>query len=251
MWVLSSAPIAAAEPTGQDAREALSDADLPWYDPHADRIRVAPLAEEPPLRRPSNWQWDDRSSTKRSTRLSDFWRLVLQGLQYLVWIALAVLFTALAYLWMRAVARHERDRYWQQLSEEQRRRHEAASIEQLPIPVKRPQADLLVEARRLYQTQRYNEAIVYLFSYQLVQLDRHQCVELAKGKTNRQYVAELHGEPYLARQLTQTMLTFEDAFFGRHPLSRERFEACWSGVDEFNQYLRQLAATPRESRQSA
>ena len=33
--------------------------------------------------------------------------------------------------------------------------------------------------------------MIYLFSHQLVQLDRHQIIRLAKGKTNRQYLREV------------------------------------------------------------
>ena len=51
--------------------------------------------------------------------------------------------------------------------------------------------DLLAEARRHYQAGNYGAAIVYLFSFQLVQLDRRQIIQLAKGKTNRQYLREV------------------------------------------------------------
>ena len=51
--------------------------------------------------------------------------------------------------------------------------------------------DLLAEARRHYQAGNYGAAIVYLFSFQLVQLDQRQIIRLAKGKTNRQYLREV------------------------------------------------------------
>ena len=68
---------------------------------------------------------------------------------------------------------------------------DAARIESLPFPVAAGRLDLLAEARRHYQAGNYGAAIVYLFSFQLVQLDKRQIIRLAKGKTNRQYLREV------------------------------------------------------------
>jgi hypothetical protein len=232
-------------PSPESVRQAMSDADFPWYDSQTDRIRIAPAVEEPALRGSGQWQWSAARPRTPSSRWRLFWEFVWQAVQYGVWVGLAVLFAVLAYLWIRRLARHELQPYDQSQGEQQRQR-EAASIDQLPFPVTPPQTDLLGEARRLYQANRFDEAIVYLFSYELVQLDRRQFIELAKGKTNRQYLAELRDEPFLREELTRTMLAFEDAFFGRHRLSRERFEACWSRVDAFDQYLQSPATGQRE-----
>lgn len=116
-------------------------------------------------------------------------------------------------------------------------------MENLPFPVKRPQADLLGETRWHYEQGNFGEAIIYLFSYELVQLDTHHLIRLAKGKTNRQYLRELKADSSLRAILRQTMLTFEDVFFGHYELSRERFEACWRRLDEFHS----LVAAERES----
>jgi hypothetical protein len=37
--------------------------------------------------------------------------------------------------------------------------------------------------------------------------------------------------------LDRTMVAFEDVFFGRHPLERQRFESCWGRLDEFHRRL--------------
>jgi hypothetical protein len=240
----------ADEPVMNGAREALRDAGaFPWYDPQADEIRPIPVPAEMPLRRASDWEWARRANNKPTRNQGGFWDLLWRSVQYVVWISLALILSVLAYLWMRAVARHERDRQGKLWNDAQH--HESASIEQLSFPIKRPQTDLLGEARRYYQSGNYDEAIVYLFSYQLVQLDRHQCIQLAKGKTNRQYLAELRSQPFLRQRLTQSVLAFEDVFFGHHQLSRERFEACWSGIDEFDQNLRQLTSSKDASARPA
>ena len=84
----------------------------------------------------------------------------------------------------------------------------------------------------------YSEAIIYLFSYQLVELDRHHVIRLTKGKTNRQYLRETRAAARaLHRSSETTMIAFEDAFFGHKTLTREQFEQCWQRLDEFQAEL--------------
>ena len=123
--------------------------------------------------------------------------------------------------------------------------------------------NLLDEARRHWQEGDFAQAIIYLFSFQLVHLDKQQIIRLNKGKTNRQYLREIgHGAaawatlaaapqveppapvfPQLRGRLQglveQTMFVFEDVFFGNRALERARFEACWSRVDEFQSLRRE------------
>ena len=94
-------------------------------------------------------------------------------------------------------------------------------------------SQLLAEARRLYDAGQYSEAIIYLFSHELVELDKHQVIRLSKGKTNRQYLRETRKSPLLAGLLENTMVAFEDAFFGNKQLSRDVFERSWGSLNEF------------------
>jgi hypothetical protein len=110
-------------------------------------------------------------------------------------------------------------------------------IENLPFQVKRPQSDLRGEAERNYREGNYREAIIYLYSHMLVQLDRHHVIRLTKGKTNRQYLREVRQRPALVPTFETTMIAFEDVFFGDHTLSRAEFEDCWQGLDEFERLL--------------
>jgi hypothetical protein len=112
-------------------------------------------------------------------------------------------------------------------------RRDADRVEALPFHVRAARGDFLAEARRLYEAGQYSQAIIYLFSYELVQLDKHHVIRLAKGKTNRQYVRESQRRPHLAAILEITMIAFEDAFFGRKTITREAFERSWQRLDEF------------------
>lgn len=114
-------------------------------------------------------------------------------------------------------------------------------VENLPFTLDRPTGDFLDEARRLYDAGRYAEAIIYYYSYLLVQLDRRHVIRLAKGKTNRQYLREARRLAPVAGVLEPTMVAFEEVFFGHHPLPRERFEQCWERREAF---LRELEQAP-------
>jgi hypothetical protein len=115
-------------------------------------------------------------------------------------------------------------------------------VEDLPFQLKKPTGDFLSEAQRLYEAGKYSDAIVYLFSYQLVALDKRHVIRLAKGKTNRQYLRETRSREPLKQLLQRTMISFEDVFFGHHELSRERFEESWQRLDEFHQQLERVEA---------
>jgi hypothetical protein len=114
----------------------------------------------------------------------------------------------------------------------------ADRIEALGYLAERPRDDLLGQARRHYLQGNYGEAIIYLFSYQLVELDKHAVIRLAKGKTNRQYLRETARMAALRSPLERTMIAFESVFFGRKDLDREGFETCWNALAEFDKQLR-------------
>jgi len=215
--LLLSPPLALAEPDQAipAGRKALDHWwGYPWYDAASDgvhRIDVSPPRELPRLSLPS----------------------LPEGLlQWTAWIGIALLLSGLAYLLIRAYLRRRRD---SQSDSEDRAAEmgEPQRIESLPLALRGGRGDLLVEARRYYQQGNYGRAIVYLFSFQLLQLDKRQLIRLSRGKTNRQYLRELGPRPTLRQLVEQTMLAFEDVFFGNHPLDRARFESCWSRLDEF------------------
>jgi len=116
------------------------------------------------------------------------------------------------------------------------------SLENLPFQLKRPINDLLAEAQRQYEQGNFREAIIYYYSYLLVELDRRNCIRLARGKTNRQYLFEVRSQRPLHGILEQTMVAFEDVFFGDHELERARFESCWARRDDFRSTLEQTSA---------
>lgn len=229
-------------------REALGDmAFAPWYDADKDELKRVNV------RPPRQWVWLERvadlfrgigSLDWDGSWLGTFFNGLSTVVQLLIYAVLFAVLFGLAYLFVRVFSRF-RDRRRRggdedAFEEEQLRQ---ARVDALPMQLSAPRGDFLAEARRRYEAGDYSGAIIFLFSHELLQLDRHQRIQLERGKTNRQYLREVRNEPFLASALYRTMIAFEDVFFGHHDLDRPRFEACWNEVDEFHRRL-PTGATP-------
>jgi len=215
------------------AREGLQGRPhFPWYDSQTDGLRRIDVAPPPPPPKASNWQPKPATQPTRSWSLGAvFWGI----LEVLAWIVIVALFLLVILLLVQAFLRREsRSAVAASDDEAIGRESDVDRVEDLPFRVRRPRSDLLTEARRQYEMGNYGEAVIYLFSYQLVQLDENQLIRLTRGKTNRQYLREIRRQATLYEMLQMTMIAFEDVFFGNHRLDRARFEACWNRLDEFH-----------------
>jgi hypothetical protein len=214
--LLPATTIAAADASVTAGRDALHRwPGYPWYD--AQRDDVQPVKVQAPKESPP------AEYGERSGGLAELVRV-------LAWTLLAAVLGVLVFLLLRAfIAREPAAGALPEVPDD----GDADRIESLPFPVAAGRLDLLAEARRHYQAGNYGAAIVYLFSFQLVELDKRQIIRLAKGKTNRQYLREVGPRLPLRRLVEQTMVTFEDVFFGDRTLLRGRFESCWTRLVEF------------------
>lgn len=213
---------------------------IPWYNSETDSLQQVDIPSSRELPSPGNWEQTTHSPKSRQNgnwnwSLDKLWEF----LQLMVWLLLAALAVIAIWLFLRAYLRGE-------LSEAAASRKQEASsarvtdferLGNLPFDVKSESTDLLGAARRCYSEGKYGEAIVFLFSYQLLQMDQRQLLHLVRGKTNRQYLRELSARQELKRLVSDTMLAFEDFFFGEHPVAAERFEACWTKVDRFHELI--------------
>lgn len=214
------APLSAAEPTADVAKSALSKRAYPWYDAKTDSFR--------PLRPP-------QEITEEQTQQSPFFAPAAEAvgsfLQMVMWGILGLLIVTALVLIARSVGVLD-------LKASDVRRPaepivELETLEALPEPV-RTVGDLLGEAERLAGQESFAEAIVCYYSWQLVQLDRQQAIEVQKGKTNRQYRREVSlSRPDLNDAFSASIRLFEEAFFGKLPVSREAFERVWVDRDQF------------------
>ena len=187
---------------------------FPWYDEAQDQLKPIPI----------------RISNFRPSYSFDW----LNGV---AWLVLALVLVGLAYLIIMAYIGRETGGAQQADGAPRHSPVEVSALEALPFPVRRPTSNLLEEARRQYELGNFGEAIIYLFSHELVELDRHQLIRLTKGKTNRQYLRELGASRPLAGVLEATMVLFEGVFFGKRGLERSEFETVWQRLGDFNQLV--------------
>lgn len=209
---LANTAFSQEDPVAEASEAFKSSATFPWYDAEKDSLAPLALRADPPRKDGFDWmsilQWAA-------------WTLLGIGLLLLVGL---IIYSIRYFRGMGAISER---------TEEQEAVVESEGVEALPFMAQRSQGDLLGEARRLYELGNYSEAIVYLFSYELVQLDKFAVIRLARGKTNRQYLRESGKAPTHKQLLETTMRTFEDVFFGRRVLDRAGFEACWNHVSMF------------------
>lgn len=227
----------------ESGRKALRNSNsYPWYDAQNDELRridVRPDKSAENLNRKSQWQ--SKPATPRTTpnfTWPTFPTWLFRLIQVVLVIGGLLIFGLLVWLIVRAFLNQEaNDEAAPSGADVPEARGDVDRIENLPFQVKRPQSDLRGEAEQQYRDGNYREAIIYLYSYLLVQLDRRQVIRLTKGKTNRQYLREVRQRPELVPIFEPTMIAFEDVFFGDHPISRAEFENCWNRLDEFHRLL--------------
>ena len=215
-------------------REALDHwGRYPWYDAENDALQRIDVA--PPEVGFWEWLWgllpDFDWAPGGGSTTGGFMQILAYGL-------IVVVALVLVYFLVRTFLKHnplERATFGNDSEKKDPQvRHR---IEALPFPIAPDMSNLLEAARHYYERREYGEAAKYLFSYQLVQLDRYSVIRLGRGKTNRQYLRELGRGHALHPHVERTMWVFEEFFFGNRAIKRLQFEACWSGVEHFDTHL--------------
>jgi hypothetical protein len=226
-------PLAAANAEAVErGRQALAREGFPWYDAGEDAVR--PVRVKPPKNVTSNPASTSTSSSSGSMTAS----------QTISWLTIAAVFGVVLILLARAYLNRDTSPVGGARGPAKAPvANEAARIEALPFRLRPADHDLLAEARRQYESGHYDTAIVYLFSYQLVEMDKHQVLRLTKGKTNRQYLRDLRRQPRLSRIIEHSMMAFEEVFFGDRRLGQDAFESRWRALDEFHSIVRRQVAT--------
>jgi hypothetical protein len=236
----TASPPADPQPSVEAGREALDRWvwKYPWYDSDTDGVRPVRVSVPWHVR----WAWVQDAVEDFFEWLGDLFRFRGAGtgsgawswFRWLAWTVLALLLVLATYLIVRILrARGEGTAGKPARGKAAEKAAQRRRVEALPLGAARKRGDLLDAARQCYQQGLYRDAIIYLFSYQLVRLDKNQRIRLAKGKTNRQYLRELGRRSPLGQLLEHTMVAFEQVFFGNYPIDRTRFEAVWSRLERF------------------
>jgi len=229
-----------------------------WYDKTQDSFRPPRELDDPdiPLRH-SDWlkqSKPDQSAKKTQTptnTTSSRWFPTLSGelFNYLSIIGLATLLILGATLLYLTSARAWLPSRFRTAKKFESAKIDLSKVTDLPFEVRPTRHDPLSEAEALMMAGRYGEATSFLYGYMLLALDQAGHIHLQRGKTNRMYVRELASQPELRSMTQKSMLAFEDAFFGRYQISRERFMDLWDQLERFHGLIRndkQSHVTARE-----
>lgn len=207
----------------------------PWYDGTKDGVKPVELSKP--------WwdQWDWGKAAPRDTgKKSDTAWLRVVGWTAVSLLAIFVVYVLIRYFRTGMFAENETIRRNSGIDKHR--------IEALPFPMQSFDGNLLEAASQHYRAGRLGEATKFLFSYQLVELDRARFIRLNRGKTNRRYLRELSGQAAMRSWVEETMVAFEEYFFGQYEIERSRFDRYWSRLPEFQKYLQRLDHSTGESR---
>lgn len=227
----------AAAQEEDSAKETLQDSSFPWYDRESDSIRKLTLSPKstddyaPPDR--------NRSTIRIRPQVPNVTVNVPRGWSlgpFFNWVGIALLVAVCAALiWVigtRFLGQEVRESKVTKVVQAVRK---ADQVEKLPLNllITEPGGDFLTMARKFMQSNEFSKAIVYLYAHELLSLDEQHLIRLAKGKTNRQYLRELRPQPSLQQLVEDTVLLFEDAFFGKKSISEGQFMVCWNQLSQF------------------
>lgn len=237
---------AVADDIGDGKKALQRSADFPWYDADSDSLKQVPLQQSAApgsTQRNSTWSKSSSNSKSSSTpagggtppgQAGDF-----SFMKAIMWVFVGLLLVAGVALLLWAFLRRESEDTSQIDRLLHINRNDAERIENLPFEIRSRSGNFYDEAKRAYESGNYREAMIYLFSYMLLQMDRQHWIRLSKSKTNRQYLREVSRHRQLAGIFRASLLSFEDVFFGNRDLERSRFEELWRSLTQFEQLMQQ------------
>ena len=200
----------------------------PWYDAETGGIKpvtVLPEKNEADHRK-SRFSWTP--PTKNSPRWN--WGLPAwfrTAMWWTVWIALALVLIGLGYAIALAVMRSRSSLP----KAEKMETWDPEKIEQLPFELANAPDDLMAAARASFEMGDLRQAVILLFSQQLICLDQFDLIQLAKGKTNGFYLMELAGVSEIKSQMRVSVRVFEEVYFGGRMPTETQVRQMWEHTD--------------------
>lgn len=230
-----------------DVRESLKSGSFPWYDSASDstrKVELTPTKQDnfaPPQR-----DWVAKSKPPKTPPPARTAPAAPQGsgwistlFSILGYTLFGVLIVVICYFAARSFLSREVLESSATKTKVVDTKRQANQVEKLPVDLANATGNLLDMVRRLMAEGNYSAAIIYLYAHQLVCLDDAHYIRLAKGKTNRQYLRELRSDRPMARLVEQTIVLFEDAFFGKKTILADAFNTCWKQLPQFDSLVQQ------------
>lgn len=110
-------------------------------------------------------------------------------------------------------------------------------LETLADEAKSRYDDLKGAALEAYNAGDLRGAIIFYFSWILVEADKRELIWLDKGKTNLEYWRELDRNPEVQRIYRVIMDEFELVYYGGRSISRRAFEELWENRTLFEELM--------------
>lgn len=225
-----------------------------WVDPESGRVRgvkeAYPYAELPtgsasaqreqaallPTLDTQDWTWE----------WPDWWLDFLDTIGqlfsgwgerevYLLFLVLILIFLLIVFI---LLARTKWGPLAVQARAAQQRRRRAVAQEELPFEWEAGALTvegLWQQALQAKEAGDFRLALMFLYSYLLIELDAQQLLRLQRGKTNRDYSRELGRSATVYDCFQATMLAFEQVFFGRYQLTRPQVDELFAQVARWGQ----------------
>lgn len=233
----------------QDAEALKPMAYRDWYD-SARRDYRPPLVDKDPdhaVRRDGASRAGDPKNPTTTARRGFFAGIDAESLAYWILIVAGIALLGLAIGLLAVSIRGWMGPSFDERLSQHEIRIDPARVAELPFDAQSQMQDPLAYARQFMAAGDYDQAMLFLYGYMLLALDRAGKIALHRGKTNRMYLPELIGEPTIKSVLLPAMLAFEDVFFGRHSIGRDRFHTIWISLDVFHRELATAMAIRNEN----
>lgn len=232
--------------------QSFNGAHLPWYSSKNHGVRFLPAFPAESKAKPVDIDKFEFEPEPLSIEPDGWLQTFFGGI--LPAALLALLIAALIFIGWRVYLKYADNRRFRTSEFLQRQRR----IETLAEEARARFDDLDKAAEEALAAGDLRSAIVFFFSWILVEMDKHGVVLLDKGKTNLEYWRELAGYAALRDFYRVVMLAFERVYFGGREISRPDFDAVWNQRERFAEMLREederrerLAREEEEARRRA
>ena len=215
-----------------DFDAAYTKANFPWYS--SEEKSVVFLREpvkETETSRPRRARSLRSFRTASASQGGGFWGRVLT-----LWLPVAALVVLFGVLVLFFVKQYKTQSLRRRVREEELRRRRRR-IETLAAEARNRYDDLDKAAEEALACGDLRSALIFYFSWILVEMDRRDVVLMDKGKTNLEYWRELEDFPRLRDLYHAVMVDFDRVYFGGLAISREAFDKTWSLRETFKQLM--------------
>ncbi len=199
---------------------------FPWYSRQTRDLKFLPPPQE---RTNSDYYYERDTTTSRNFSL-------MSTVLYFILIVFVLIVGILLWFVFEQYYKKYKDFEIAKKEPDNRKRQR----ENLPLEVHESLDNLYTMAERYYREGDYRRAIIFYFSYILVEMDKAQLIRLNKGRTNRDYLPALCNQEELRKVYRTVMELFEKTYYGTWRINQNDFERVWAERELFQDLLQRI-----------